>query len=122
MPASPSYSEEEQRKITRALARYHRLRLSDLEDARAALHIRPKGFAVLFSDFVRFAKQFGVNPAELARFVARRTSGIRELRLPKPDTPPLTEEERAIVRSEVPDGDWPRAILRLRRERSGPSN
>ena len=105
--------EDRQKAVVRGLARHYRMPVGDVERALSLLPLPEKHFGVLFTNFIRLSKEFGMNPAELAEFISKRTSGIKQLRRNRDSPRPLTKQEWARVRELVPDGDWARAVLRL---------
>ena len=63
--------------LVRTLAAYYGFREDDLEAARRVLELQVDDFTIRFTDLVRFADNYGLDPKDLAEYVAANTQGIK---------------------------------------------
>lgn len=70
--------------LVEALSRYYGYSVEELTAAVRILELEEGEFVVRFTELVSFARSFGVPPADLARLIVDRGSGVEPWR-----TPPL---------------------------------
>jgi hypothetical protein len=73
----------DQASLVGALAAYYGFRENDLEAVRRVLDLSPDDFTIRFTDLVRFAHEYGLDPKDLAEYVAANTQGIRPWESPR---------------------------------------
>jgi hypothetical protein len=73
----------DQASLVRALAMYYGIQEDDLEAVRRVLDLPADDFTIRFTDLVRFAGDYGLDPKNLAEYVAANTRGIKRWESPK---------------------------------------